>query len=303
MNLKMFLSFIFFVIVIVLLGFYWIFPLNEINFTLKEKNYNFSLNSSAGESLQFYENMRFPKSNISYRIEDCPLNKKNDMQEAFVIIANKTILNFYPVSDDEKIYVTCDSETKVEGNLFIAGEAGPTNITKTSNFNVIKRGVITLIKESTCENPNVAEHELFHVLGFEHSANSNNIMYPVSKCSQQISSDMIDTISSLYSVQSLPDMSLSNVSAEMSGRYLNVDLSVINNGLQVSKSSTVKIYADDKLIKEFDVEEMEIGYGKKISLKNILVLQLSVNSIKFLLVYEQPELNKADNEAVLEIKK
>lgn len=303
MNTKIFFSLIFFLIVIILLGFYWIFPLNEINFSLKEKNYNFSFNSSIGETIQFYEKMRFPTSNISYKIENCPLNKKDDMKRAFGILSNKTILNFYPVPYGEEIYVTCDSKTKVEGNLFIAGEGGPTNITKTSNFNVIKRGVITLIKESNCENPNIAEHELLHVLGFEHSSNPNNIMYAVSRCDQQISSDIISWINNLYSIPSLPDMSLSNISAQMSGRYLNVDLSVINNGLQNSKNSTVRIYADEKLIKEFDVEEMEMGYGKKISIKNIFVLQLNVNSLKFLLVYEQPELNKADNEAVLEIKK
>ena len=48
---------------------------------------------------------------------------------------------------------------------------------------------------------------------------------------------------------------------------------------------------------------MEIGYGKMISIKNIFVMQLSVNELKFLLVYDAPELNKGDNEITLEIKK
>jgi len=303
MSWKNLLAFLFFVLVIILLGFYWIFPLNEIDFGFKEKNYNFSLNSSIGQTSQFYPNMRFPTSNISYKIENCPLNKKNDMERAFDIISNKTILNFYSVLSDEEIYVTCDSKTKVEGNLFIAGEGGPTNITKTSNFNVIKRGVITLIRESNCENPNIGTHELLHVLGFDHSPNPNNIMYAISKCDQQISQDMIDTINNLYSVQSYPDLSIENVSAVMHGRYIDANFSVINNGLKISKNSTVEIYADDKLIKEFEIEKMEIGYGKIISIKNIFVMQLIVNKLKFLLVYDESELNKWDNEITLEIKK
>ena len=140
---------LFFIIVIVLLGFYWIIPFDETDFGFKEKNYNFSLNESGNVTgMQFYPKMRFPTSNISYRVEDCPLGKKEDMERAFDIISNKTVLSFYPMPDSEEISVTCDSRNKMEGELFIAGEGGPTNITRTSNFNVIKRGQILLIKES-----------------------------------------------------------------------------------------------------------------------------------------------------------
>ena len=45
MNLKILSSLIFFLIVIVLLGFYWIAPFDEVDFGFKERNYNFSLNS------------------------------------------------------------------------------------------------------------------------------------------------------------------------------------------------------------------------------------------------------------------
>ena len=302
MNLRILSSLIFFLIVIVLLGFYWIAPFNEVDFGFKERNYNFSLNSS-DTGMQFYQNMRFPASNISYKIEDCPLGKKEDMERAFGIVSNKTILRFYSVQNNEEIIVTCDSKNKIEGGLFIAGEGGPTNITKTSDFNVIKEGQILLIRESQCENPNVGIHELLHVLGFDHSPNQNNIMYNVSRCSQEISQDMIDTINYLYSFPSYADLSIENASAIMHGKYLDANLTITNNGLKDSENSMVKIYADDEMIKELEIGELEIGYGRKISIQNIFVFQINVEKLKFSILYDKAELNKEDNELILDIKK
>ncbi|MEX2017229.1 MAG: hypothetical protein WD876_02045, partial [Candidatus Pacearchaeota archaeon] len=127
MTLKTVFGFFFFVIVVGLLGFYWLGPFNEVDFGFKERNYNFSLSSSEGEVSQFYPMMRFPTPDISYRIDDCPLGKKEDMQRAFEIVDEKTILSFYPASnsEEEDIYVTCDSGSKIEGRFFIAGEGGP----------------------------------------------------------------------------------------------------------------------------------------------------------------------------------
>ena len=63
--------------------------------------------------------------------------------------------------------------------LFIAGEGGPSNITKSGDFSVITHGSILLIKESKCERPNIAIHELLHALGFDHSENPNNHSNPL----------------------------------------------------------------------------------------------------------------------------
>ena len=303
MEWKTIFGLLFFIIVIVLLGFYWIVPFDETDFGFKEKNYNFSLNESNNSGMQFYQRMRFPSSNISYKIEDCPLGKKEDMERAFVIISEKTILSFYAIESKEEIFVTCDSMNKMEGELFIAGEGGPTNITKTSNFNVIKNGAITLIRESQCENPNVGIHELLHVLGFDHSPNPNNIMYELSRCNQEISQDIIDTINDLYSTPSYADLSMENASAVMHGKYLDASFIVTNNGLKDSRHSTVRIYADNEMVKEFEMEELQIGYGRKITLQNIFILQISVDRLKFVVSYDQPELNKEDNEIILDIKK
>ena len=279
---------------------YWFIPTETFEFF--PKNTNFSLSSNENINMQFYENMRYPKKTISYNIEECTLQKTDDMKRAFEIIENQTVLNFYPVNENEEISVTCDSGTKIKGGLFIAGEGGPTNITRAGTFNVIREGKILLIKDSKCENPNVAMHELLHVLGFNHSENKNNIMYAVSKCSQTIGDDIINFIDYIYSFQSLPDLTFENISAMREGTRLDINMTLRNNGLKTSEDMNVFIYADDKEIKEIEVKSLDIGNGRMILLHNIFVLR-SIDELKLNIAYLNDELDKDNNVALLEIKK
>ncbi len=300
MNWKAIFGFIFLLIVVSLLVIYWFVPLNSSEFLVKTRETNFSLDSKS--DMQFYLNMRFPESRISYKIDDCTLQKQDDMKRAFNIVENLTSLDFYPTTSNEEIYVTCSSINKFEGGMFIAGEGGPTNITKGNDLNVIFQGTILLIKDSKCSEPNVALHELFHVLGFNHSENSNNIMYYVSKCRQEISDDMVDLINELYSIPSYADLSFENVSANMNGKYLNTNFTIRNYGLKDTTSSKLKIYADGKEIKSMDIHPLEIGYGRSISLSNVFISQLNVNELEFLIETSFPELDKENNKIILEIK-
>src|SRR3972149_2427373 len=290
------------VFLVLLLFFYWVFPLETIDFTFSPKNSNFSLNSYGNESMQFYENMRYPSKDISYRIQGCTLQKADEMETAFDMIDNLTIINFYSVNNNEEISVTCDSKTRFEGDLFIAGEGGPINITKAGYFNVIQKGAITLIRESKCENPNVGIHELLHALGFDHSENPNNIMYPVSKCSQTIGQDISDMINELYSFQSLPDLAFENVSATMSGRYLDLNFTIRNQGIKDSSGAKVEIYADGELVKEIESEPLDIGHGRSIFISNIFILQKSIDELRFSIKTDFEELDKGNNEAILKYK-
>jgi len=221
MGWKIFFSFIFILFTISLLILYWFVPFKITEFGMKYGNSNFSLNNESG-NMQFYPNMRYPNPKISYQIYDCPLQKEDNMEWAFEILSDMSILSFYPVNYNEEISVTCDSKNKIEEGLFIAGEGGPTNISKAGKFNVIFHGGILLIRESKCEKPNIAIHELLHSLGFNHSSNPNNIMYYISGCGQTIGEDIPELINELYSIPSYPDLSFENVSAVMHGRYFLV---------------------------------------------------------------------------------
>jgi hypothetical protein len=301
--LKIILGFICVLCVVGLLALYWFFPLSNAEFKVNAGNSNFSVGSEGMESMQFYPNMRYPDSRISYRIEDCTLQKKGDMERAFEILEGITVLNFYPVSSEEEIYITCEEIIKVsEPGLFIAGEGGPTKVIAGEKFNVILSGEILLIKDSKCENPNIAIHELLHALGFEHSTNPNNIMYNYTKCSQTIGDDIPDLLNKLYSFPSYADLSIVNITADIHGRYLDSNITIKNSGLKNSENAVLKIYADEKLVDEIDVSPIEFGEGKIIILKNILISKISVDKLNFVIDTNFNELEKENNKITLEIK-
>jgi hypothetical protein len=302
MAIKGFFSIVFVFIAIFLFIFYWFIPFDATEFLEStDKNFNFSLDNS-DENLQFYKNMRYPNSNISYKIQDCPLYKKNSIDQAFEIISNLTILDFSPVSYGEEISAFCSDRGKRKEGLFVAGEGGPINITKTEDFNVIFHGEILLIRESKCAEPNIGLHEILHALGFDHSSNKNSIMYNVSKCNQKIGEDIINKINEVYSFPSYPDLSFENVSAIMHGKYLDANISIRNNGLSKSGKAKLIIYAGEKNVKELDLDPMEIGYGTTISLRNIWIPKINIFELRFLIDYNLPELKKNNNEKKLEIK-
>ncbi len=298
-------SFMVVIFMIFLLFTYWIFPIGNYEFSLKpdltQTNYNFSLTNDS--ALQFYTNLRYPSSDISYKISDeCTLQKKYDAELAIELLNNQTDLNLYPTTGDEEITIACEDKIKVEERFFVAGEGGPINITRTENFNIILKGGILLLRDSKCERPNIALHELLHALGFDHSSNPKNIMHSISKCDQVMGGDLINTINELYSVPSNPDLAFENVSATMHGRLLDLNVSIRNNGLGDSKNSRLKIFVDGKEIKEVTIDGMEIGYGISITLENLLVKQINVDVLTLKLDYGFEELNKDNNIINLELK-
>lgn len=304
MNSRAINSILIIMIIILLLSVYWFLPENSKEFIISSNyNSNFSLNSYSETPLQFYENMRFPEKRITYRIENCPLQRKNDMEYAFEIMEEKTVLEFYPVSENEQITITCNDSKKHEGRLFIAGEGGPTNITSAGNFNVIEAGKILLIKDSNCERPNIAIHELLHVLGFDHSENPKNIMYEISRCDQVIGEDLLNFINDIYYIPSNPDLFFEDANVKMNGRYLDANFSIRNNGLKRSGESVVRIIADGKEVKQIEIPPIEIGYGRRVYLERILINRIDVKGIELIIDNDFDELETKNNAISFEIKK
>ena len=233
MEAKHFFAAIFLVIVVVLLGGYsfYLFMSEELEFTANPRNYDFNIGNNSNSSMQFYPNLRYQDKEITYRIFNCEKKKNQDMRDAFDYLENLTILDFQEVDSGEEIYVTCNETTRFQKNMFIAGEGGPTWTVRAGLYNVIFKGEILLISDSQCEKPNVAIHELLHALGFNHSNNENNIMYPISSCKQTIGEQIPELINNLYSVESLSDLAFENASALKHGLYLDINLSIRNIGL------------------------------------------------------------------------
>lgn len=306
MNGKVFLSILAFVFFVTLLLLYEFFPLTSDNYEMsvpKEKNFNIGV--YAPENMQFYESMRFPDRKISYRISSfCSISKKAEMEEALGIIENLTVLTFYPGQSDAEIFVSCQEKDSIDSSgLFIAGEGGPTKIIQTDNFNIIQGGEILLVRKSECQTPNIPIHELFHVLGFVHSTNVGNIMYNVSKCNQVIGEDIPKRINELYLVDSLPDLSFDNATAFVHNRYVDLNVSIRNNGLKDSEKAKIKIYTDNQLLKEMDLNPIKVGYGRTISLGNIYSQERNIDMLKVVIDSDFGELDKKNNEVILEVKK
>ena len=289
------------VLIFILSTFFYFMPTNNLNFTITPQNYNFSIGGNL--DMQYYPNMRYSDSSISYKISNCSLAKQNEMQNAFTIIENKTNLIFYPTNNNEQISITCEDKNRIENDMFVAGEGGPTNIIVSGNFYVITKGEILLIRNSDCPQPNVAIHELLHSLGFKHSTNPNNIMYNITNCDQVIGDDTLTLINQLYSFKSYPDLTFENVSGFMNGRFLNINLTIINEGLNDAPESTLIIYADNSIVKEINLDALRIGEGMVINLGNIFVPQINFNEINLEINSTFNEITKENNKLNLKMGK
>ena len=89
----------------------------------------------------------------------------------------------------------------------------------------------------------------------------------------------------------------------MHGKYLSINFSLRNIGLDDAQESVVKIIADGKQVEEVQIPEIEIGYGRKISVTNILIKQINVERIEFIIENNFEEMSKTNNVVIFEIKK
>ena len=133
--LKTILIIIFLIFLVSMLWIYWFTGFGDVQLLKSNtQDSNFSMNLTS-DNMQFYENLRYSDSKISYRIADkCALQKKADAERAFEILENKTILDFYSVTSNEELLISCEDRQKIKEDYFIAGEGGPTNISRAGSL-------------------------------------------------------------------------------------------------------------------------------------------------------------------------
>ncbi len=241
-----------------------------------------------GTTPVFAENMRFNHNIISYFIEDeCVKVRRDAMIEAFDIFAEKmNLISFYEVENKDvaDIQVGCSDEyIEIGERLFVAGEGGPSRIINTSVFKTIEKGKIILYNNPQCDYPVVELHELLHVFGFDHVDDPSSIMYNVSRCNQRITPDMIELIDKLYSIEPLADAVIEELVAVKRGRYVDFNITVLNEGLIGIDSISLTIVAGGKEIQVIDLGEIDIGYGRTLRATNIKLPSRNVEKIDFII--------------------
>lgn len=244
---------------------------------------------SYGPTPVFAEKLRFNHKNISYSIsQDCNEKRKNSMIEAFEIFETEMeIIKFSEDSISPDIIVKCsDENTQTGESLFIAGEGGPSRIINTSNFKTIIEGTIFLYRDEVCNYPIVELHELLHVFGFDHVENPMSIMYNISNCNQRITSDMVETIKNLYEIKALPDARIKELDVIKKGKYLDFNITIINEGMKNLPDLNLTILNEDKIIQIMNIGEIQIGYGRTLSATNVKIPIIKNGEIIFVIDYE-----------------
>jgi hypothetical protein len=278
-------------------------PTEPIIFTL-ENEYKQATTVAYGQTPMFDNNLRFGKNDLTYIIDDtCQYNRRESMRKAFEIFEEEVkILTFkedYTKTPD--ILVGCSDEyIKVSEHVFTAGEGGPSKILNNTKYRVITEGKISLFRDSRCEYPVVEIHELGHVLGFDHSPDPNNIMHDISNCKQRITTDMIQTIRELYTIEPLPDYTIPNVNVTQKGRYLDFNITISNEGLTNSEKGVVLgIYAEDEFIEQYRLGTIDIDFSRVLNVQNIRLPYQLVKEITFIVDYGNniKEIDEQDNVA------
>lgn len=273
------------------------------NFSFRNKN-NFeeTLNiTSYVKGIQFYPNMRYATSQISYNFDNsCQEEKKTRVLQSFERLTKETgILVFSEEIEQEKadILIICNESEKkaVDEKYYILGEGGPIKVINASKFYIIEKGEVQFFyKNSKCNSYNVELHELLHSFGFDHSINEKSIMYDTTSCDQKLTQDIIDELIRLYSISSLSDLTFGNVSASKYSRYLNFKIEVKNIGLKVSEDWKLEVYYGDGKIKTFNSEKIGYGEGKFLTVENLKIPTTKNEQVKFIIIAGE-ELNLDNN--------
>ncbi|MBX4211999.1 matrixin family metalloprotease [Candidatus Pacearchaeota archaeon] len=261
------------------------------------------MSNNGAKGLQFYPNMRYRDSTITYYIEPaCDESKSRSAAASFDILSQRTVLNFIPSSQNPEIRILCSQiapGSKEQGH-FVAGEGGPSEIINTSSYSVIFTGKVALYRSEKCDTPHIALHEILHALGFDHIQDPHSVMYPITSCDQELDQSIVDEINRLYSIPSKADLGIEHVNANTTGRYLNFDITLGNFGLKDASGVKLSVSAGDNLVREFDLYELPIGTRKFLNVENVRI-QKDAPVITFSLSSSDGEISYGNNNVTLSL--
>ncbi|MEI6849748.1 MAG: matrixin family metalloprotease [archaeon] len=254
---------------------------------------------------QFYPNMRYPDRIITYSVSDsCNAQKKLDIDSAFSILENKTILKFDKISANGQIDFLCSniSPSSTDKDHFVAGEGGPVDVFISGKYYVIMSGKVSLYRDEKCSTPQIAIHEILHALGFDHNNNQKSIMYPVTSCDETVDSYISDEINLLYADYSYADLIINNADASKAGKYMDFSTQISNIGLKDAKDVTLHLYAGNTEVKNISLGDLPIGSKKRIDGKDVTVPK-DAATIRMIVSIGagQRELNLNNNELELNV--
>lgn len=282
------------------------FPQGTKEFFITQPENKIPENTSK-ELVMFMPNMRFATDSISYSFQDCDLERKNKVLEAFQIISKETqVISFYEAQLAPMIAIYCSQEKgEKRNNSFVAGEGGPNKVIELDLYPLIIDGKIYLYdsrSKDDCKYPIVELHELMHVFGFDHISNKSTILYPYVDCDQRITKDIIDKLKELYSLKPKSDLTIKNLSASTSNRYLSFEIIISNRGLLNAKSSNVEIYDAKGKIGNFSIGGIDSGVSQSLSIKNMALPIRQITDIIFKVTTTTPEYFYDNNEITARVR-
>ncbi len=306
------LIFLILVVLLVIAGWflYQNLPSKSVNLFANFKGGEFKVANLSGNVKQFYSNMRFANNKLSYKIDDlCDDDKVERVKEAFDIIRDRTgIISFYLSTGNVDVEVSCINEMHSAEDIgsYIAGEGGGGFYVPTERYAILENRTIKLYDSNTkCNWPIVELHELAHVLGFDHSANEESLMYPIlQNCKQKLDESIINDLKILYSQEALADLYFVDVSGEKSGRYLDFTISVGNSGLITAENVILTVYDENKEIEEFKLGDVKPGAKTNLKIQNLKLSSRTSDNIDIKIDSDNliKEIDELNNNVNLEIK-